>query len=350
MKVGFLEQPYLPATISGLIPLPAFTVKYGAEFLSQPSPPPDWLVTGLLPHPQVTMMVGEGGTYKSFFAQDLAIALATGTSLLGTFTVPTPRTVAYLQTESAEESFRKRLQTLIRGRGLRDEDVGRRLIAVTNQPIRLDVRSHVEWIRSKLLEHAKPDLIIIDPLRDFHTSEENSSTELQPIMSAIRSIRDEFQCSVLIVHHSSKAGNSQRGPSKVRGSNVMWFSMDGRWEFSRTSGGWINVIPGQKEYGGIGDFRFRPEIDEIETTFFVQMADQSAASGGSVTSPDVLKVIRRLGSATVEQIHAELPSISTATIRRRISDLEAMKRVVVSSESTDGTNRRKNVYRESAST
>ncbi len=50
----------------------------------------------------------------------------------------------------------------------------------------------------------RPNLVLIDSLATFHTKEESNRMEIQQVMERIKQLRNEFNCSVILIHHSTK--------------------------------------------------------------------------------------------------------------------------------------------------
>ncbi|CCF83209.1 AAA family ATPase [Nitrolancea hollandica] len=168
-----------------------FEILEGANMLSMSFDEPQWLVDGLIMAPSVNLLAGDAGTNKSWLAQTLALSLATGKDFLGLFPVRNPARVLYIQTESSKRGYVTRFQRLAKGLGVNPWDIPGKLDSVTNQPFMMDNSEHMDWVAS-----VKPDLVIFDALRDFHGYEENSSSEMRPIIQALRWLRDEHGVSL----------------------------------------------------------------------------------------------------------------------------------------------------------
>lgn len=76
-------------------------------------------------------------------------------------------------------------------------------------------------------------LVVLDPLRDCHGAEENSSSEMAVVTHAMRALRVVCGCSVLFVHHMGKTSegggakaNGKRGGQMMRGSSALHGSVD----------------------------------------------------------------------------------------------------------------------------
>jgi hypothetical protein len=158
------------------------------------------------------LVVGPPKAHKSFFTNQLAMCVAAGNDFIGFGTSDVPRKVLILQAELPPsrmmERFLKQMKAF-------DPAVAERVLAChTASRFRLDDPS-CEQIRSAVNEH-KPDLLIVDPLRNFHSSEENSSTEMGKVLAVLDDIRDNGPA-VVLVHHSGKNSKQPRGSTVLPG-------------------------------------------------------------------------------------------------------------------------------------
>ena len=70
----------------------------------------------------------------------------------------------------------------------------------------------------KLISTYHPEVLIIDPLIRFHEAEENSATEMSVILGIIRSFIEDYNLSIILVHHTGKNQfKNARGSSVILG-------------------------------------------------------------------------------------------------------------------------------------
>ncbi|MBI1949351.1 MAG: AAA family ATPase [Deltaproteobacteria bacterium] len=203
-----------------------------AELFSRTFPSTPWLVRGLLTDRAVFAVAGEPKTAKTWASLEIAMALGTGTPAFGELeAVGGPRSVALFMVEDDAQSTRNRLRALATSRGLAPEVACARL-HVENLAA-LDVRNPEHLARLVASVWAIPEpvaAVVLDPLRDVHTAEENSSTEMAEVMRALRALRTVLGCAVVFVHHSHKAGAEGKGRrpgQRMRGSSAIHGAVDG---------------------------------------------------------------------------------------------------------------------------
>lgn len=215
-----------------------------ADILSREYPDTLWLVRGLLTEGGIGMIGGEPKTFKTWLGTEIALAVATGTSACGEFETGPPRRVAYFYAEDFGRAVRNRMRALIAGRGLGDAPAnlyaqprGRFLDLLRDEDLALIVAS--------VRKLGGVDLLVLDPLRDLHSGEEDKSDSMSEVMRRLRAIETVGQCTVLGVHHTSKASadSSRRRPGqRLRGSGAIHGSVDSGVYLSGTTGDGVHTF------------------------------------------------------------------------------------------------------------
>lgn len=195
-----------------------------------------WLVERLFPRHGVAIIAGIPKARKSWLALDVALAVASGQPLLGARRVERGP-VLYIALEDQEEDIRSRLLALGAGRGLSPEQLA-------TQPLWICAQSQLNLVEPETLhatiarglmalQRSHPhelrfSLIVIDPLRDAHNANEDSSTEMRGVLRTLRDLQRAFGGLVLLPHHLSKGSGRQGGSDwdKVRGSGAILGSVD----------------------------------------------------------------------------------------------------------------------------
>ena len=189
----------------------------------------DWLIDDFIPMKGLTLMSGEPEAGKTWFALDFAIEAARGGKWLGQFPIKKSR-VFYVDEERPIEFIRKRYLRLLREKKLSSE------ILDLNFSFQMGYKLDILEKRERFIQQIKdirPDVIILDAFADFHSREENNSTEVMQVYEVLKRVRNEFGCSILIIDHDRKAligldgkpiinpdsvGNQNRGSNAKRGA------------------------------------------------------------------------------------------------------------------------------------
>jgi len=226
---------------------------------------PPMLVDNLLPKGSITLLAGPTYSGKTFFAMELARAVALGTKFMGHFNIAERGNVLFIEQDSPKYDTGRALWAMLhdyetdeeRGaRGFSDLDSlyvswhpGLNLknpldlarIAVTanklntfrgiyfSQP-QYEIDSQGEPYLADDGEHDEgyqgAALIILDTFRSLHTAEENSSTEMEAIMQGIKQLRQATGAAIVRIHHGPKPTLGQPDFIGVRGSTAIEGAVD----------------------------------------------------------------------------------------------------------------------------
>src|SRR5208282_5638905 len=74
----------------------------------------------------------------------------------------------------------------------------------------------------ELLTEHRPEILMLDPLIEFHSQDENSAQHMGRVMRELSIMRERFNLKALqVAHHSSKGGHNdigdREGPDLLRG-------------------------------------------------------------------------------------------------------------------------------------
>lgn len=177
-------------------------------------PPPQWYVENLVPDGGLTILYGPPGSYKSFLALSLALALDTGQDFIGH---PVERTVRPLYVAGEGHSgltVRSEAWHAYHGRPRAESGT-----LIQNGAVNLADYDHVGQLIDAINEHGIGFVIFDTLARCTLGVEENSASEMGVVIANMDTIRHETGAGVLAVHHSGKdptAGG--RGSSAIKGA------------------------------------------------------------------------------------------------------------------------------------
>jgi hypothetical protein len=198
---------------------------FGRAFPATP-----WLVRGLLIAGGVGVISTEPKSAKTWLATEIAVAVATGTRACGKFETGGPRRVGYFYAEDLGEQVRNKIRALCAARKLDPAAASANLfVQPRGRHIDLAKPEYVALLVASCRAHGGVDLLVLDPLRDIHSGEEDSADSMVKVMRAFRVVAELLSCTVLFVHHSHKASadsGKRRGGQKMRGSSVVHGSID----------------------------------------------------------------------------------------------------------------------------
>jgi AAA domain len=221
-----------------------------AELFLRDYPPAQWLVTGLVTKGGIAMLGAEPKSGKTWMATEIAVAVTTGTPVCGEFFAERGR-VAYFFAEDLAVQVRNRIRALLAGRELGPIALGGRLhVCPRGKFLDITDDKDLAWVIASCRRLGELDLLVLDPLRDLHSGEEDKSDAMRDVMRRLRLVGELLGCTVAVAHHSGKASvdNAKRRPGqRMRGSGAIHGSTD--------SGIYLGVK------GGDGVARFELDVE-----------------------------------------------------------------------------------------
>lgn len=189
-------------------------------------PPPEWIFKELLQKNSTALLYGPSEIGKSFLALELMFSLAANNS--GIFEPLHDGLVLYITGEGAA-GLGMRLKAWESDRGIL---VPSKNVGFITNPVQLaDPKSRRLFITAvrKQFQGRTPDLNIFDTLARCAVGlDENSAKDMGLLVDGLEQVRQEFECSNLLVHHSTKAS-----PKTERGSGVVFGAVDTVLSFMR---------------------------------------------------------------------------------------------------------------------
>ena len=172
-----------------------------------------WLLGRSLLRPKVTVLVAPTGVGKSTLCMARAVAVATGREITGEPVHERAKVWVYNNEDDADDLKRQLAAVLqhwnipfaeVKGRLALNSGAERPLIVARldrqGNVIRLpDVDACIAHVR----EHGF-GLLIVDPLIETHTVNENSNEQIKEVGAMFRDIARKGDCAVQLVHHTAK--------------------------------------------------------------------------------------------------------------------------------------------------
>jgi hypothetical protein len=187
-----------------------FAIRSAADAL-KPRPPLEWVVDNLVSRGSLSIFYGEPGSKKTYSLLWLAACAARGAEWLD-FTTRACR-VLFVDEESGETRLSARLAQVLHG-ALADDSTPIRYVSLAG--LRLNDPGDAGQFCA-LIEQEQAELVIVDSLAAITSGDENSKQEVQPVMTALRSIAEQSGAAIVLIHHSGKNG-IYRGSSAYKAS------------------------------------------------------------------------------------------------------------------------------------
>lgn len=215
---------------------------------------PRWLVRDFLEMGTLASIYGPSAGMKSFVAIDMGLCVASGRDWHG-HPVRAIGPVIYVCGEGFA-GIGKRLRVWFGHHGLEACAVP---FYVSSSPVAFldpdSVAEAVEAVQMLVKDIGAPRLVIIDTLaRNFGPGDENSTGDMSRFVSALDDIRVQFDCAVIVVHHTGLAA-----ADRARGASAFRAALD--WEYRLEPKDDIRVLSctKAKDHEPPADIAFEPE-------------------------------------------------------------------------------------------
>lgn len=193
---------------------PKLKIITAKEMVNDIRPKPEDLIgSGLLPFSSLMVISGKEKSYKSFMSVDMAFHLVAGRDWQG-HCISKAYKCIILSAEGGYFPMRERLQRMLSG--FKEQiDLDNLLVPKEVSINLLEPDDYALLIQ--LLERHQPDVLIFDPLVRFHNGDENASNDMAAVMGILRELIQQFNLSIILIHHDTKTGGAMRGSSVIGG-------------------------------------------------------------------------------------------------------------------------------------
>ncbi len=207
----------------------------------------EWTIRDIMEHQTLALIFGESGAGKSYVVLDMAFCVASGTSWHGHTVKKGP--VVYVAGEG-HAGVKRRLLALVEQHFANIDEielyVSRKSVALSDQT---SVGALVNEINSI---PEKPVLVVIDTLaRATAGLDENSARDMGEFIQVCDLIKDQYQCTVLLVHHTGLADKQ-----RARGSSAIKAALDVEISIRQQDGLVIMSPTKMKDATPFGDMAF----------------------------------------------------------------------------------------------
>ncbi|MEX2225315.1 MAG: AAA family ATPase [Dehalococcoidia bacterium] len=282
----------------------------------------------ILPIDGKGFVAGSTGIGKTNLLLRLGRCLAEAAPFLG-FPVPQPRRVLHVALEGSRRGLRRRLKKVW---AAASADVKARYQIVLTQ-LNLATDDGADELE-RLIAEAGAEVVIIDPLRNAHTWDENSSQEMAQLTGLLDAIIVRNRCALIGAHHDRKKPpltKRDSGTDRIRGSTALagWLSFCLSIEKDakvpdRLNAEWTKVRDAED---GLSDLT----LDFDRETINYSASERKAAS--KVSDDDILTQVFHAGPDGIRgtelvPIVAQATGAGERTVKDRIRDLVKDDRLI----------------------
>lgn len=196
---------------------------YSTEELLQMDFHTDWIIKPLFAPKGIVMLLGQPAAGKSLLSLDLAFSLAHKDRWLDTFPIERNCNVLIVSGEGGAEVLGERVAVRSREE---QRATGKQVHYWTEDQ---DAQGGLSLSREKVarivkaIRLLKVEVVIFDPLVEFHAGDENSQQEMGELVKVLREIIRWTNVCVVVTHHTRK-GDRHTAPGSMlegRGSGVL---------------------------------------------------------------------------------------------------------------------------------
>ncbi len=171
---------------------------------------------------------GPSGSYKTFVALSMALAVATGKAWYGHEVIQ--GRVVYVVGEGGWGRFAYRIMAAAKEMGISVESLDQFHVIPSPVDLSRESKETAELFVEIAKLPTKPVLIVIDTLSRCLPGDENKQEAMQGFVSTLDEIRQEWGTTVLVIHHANRQGT-------IRGSTVLRAAADVSIETKRGTDG-----------------------------------------------------------------------------------------------------------------
>lgn len=189
----------------------------GADHFSERPEPIKWLVKKWLPEQSLIMVHGPSGGGKTFAVLDWMLSIASATAEWAGNKVKSG-TVVYLAGEG-HQGLKGRVAAWKHKKQIKSLKMW---ISKSGCDLNTPEGYQKAANQIRMLPHP-PSIIVVDTLHRFLLGDENSAQDAKTMLDACAALMREFNCSVLLVHHT---GVSEEAQHRARGSSAWRGALD----------------------------------------------------------------------------------------------------------------------------
>jgi len=287
--------------------------------------PPGYLVESLLMEKTVNVLVGPSGSAKTFLALSLARSIMTGTPWCGRMVMQGK--VLYVCAEG-KEGFPLRLRALFTHH--QDNEVATApLMSIIEDSLPLSDTDTKERLKLTIWQQNSEGppvrLVVVDTLaRCVGDFDENVSRDMTQLVKHLEEVCKATGTTVLLIHHTSKQGRTERGSGAIR------CSVSSLLKIERLGGSPATfVLSGekQKESERADKMYFSLEkVAESAVLVLAQPPADASVCGGPLTRVGdlILAELGKQGERTLSQLvdSLQLPKSTIGTVLARLLKAE----------------------------
>lgn len=186
-----------------------WTVYDAADFIQMVFPQVEWLVGGFIKEKAIVFDFGPPGAFKTILLAQLCVCVAMGLPFLRQFPVKRGK-VLIVQEDTLEDDFQGYLRNIVRALDVNPEELRDWLHVAPPADMKLDRTERLAAFDA-WMEANKPALVAMDAFYLFHDSDGMTAKDLNPILRALKWLRNRHSNAFWMLDHDRKTGKEGNG-------------------------------------------------------------------------------------------------------------------------------------------
>lgn len=217
------------------------TVKFG-ELLNHPRAiaTNDLISEGVLKNNALLAIAGLAKSFKSFVMNTVAVDLIVQRNLFAAhrsdhgrmsqaLIVQKPCRVLLIEQEIGEDDLEDRLKPIYSSLSLEQREMMQENLFTHSLDHTVQLDTQPGFVRiARIVEKIRPDVLFLDPLIEFHTTNENDTQGMSKVMRTFDLLRETFNpLAICFSHHEGhQTQNPRQGIDRFRGNTVVGGKID----------------------------------------------------------------------------------------------------------------------------
>ena len=197
---------------------------------------PQWIIEGLLEQHSFAVCFGAPAAGKTFVTLDMALCVASGSDF---HNHKVKKGAVFYIAGEGHNGFARRAAAWSKERNITLKGLP---FFKSNNAVVLTEEDAVERLLSTIDtmvdKFGSPELIVFDTLNRSMGGDENSTKDMSMFIQAIDRVKNEYECTVLAVHHT---GHSQNAKDRARGSSALLGAVDAEFKVEKWGGDKVEV-------------------------------------------------------------------------------------------------------------
>lgn len=224
--------------------------------------------------------------------------------------------VLYLDEESGDARFHRRLHSALRGHGYTSISQPPPFYYVSLGLFDIGDTTDLALIEGMIVEYGA-HLVFIDAFIDvLRGRDENSASEIQPLLQNLRKIASDNNCAIVVIHHSNKGGE-YRGSSSIAGAVDIMLKVE-----SKQGQDYIDFSADKARDSKVGSFSAVAIWGDQQGFYLKRVDGQHKAPEIPQAERHVIKYLYQHGASLIKDIKNSAEGCAPSTARNAVYTLQ----------------------------